>query len=184
MNIPTPQQILEAQLEVSRLSLEYWSGHILFSYQWWLLLFLLFLPWHVWWRLVDRRRLLEISTFGVIILYLHTAIDSIGVIYTLWGYPHKLLPLPVLIETSFSLLPVTGMLLYQYYPRWKAFLSASLLASLLFAFVGEPALKWLDIYRPLRWNYLYSFFIYISVAAASKWLLQILRFRENRARSY
>jgi len=155
---------------------ESWKSDILFTWQWWLLLALAIIPWLVWWMLVDRKRIFEILTYGLMIMTVSTLFDAIGVELDLWEYHYQLIPLlDVFIVYDVSVIPVTYMLIYQYFNIWKSFLIANIVLSGIFAFVSEPILKWLNYYQLIEWKYLYSFGIYIAIAIIIKCFINILK---------
>ncbi|MDR3589013.1 MAG: hypothetical protein P4N41_05070 [Negativicutes bacterium] len=70
------------------------------------------------------------------------------------------------LSANLTSIPITFMLIYQYYPEAKAFLWVTIAISLLFSFVIEPLLVWLGIYRLYHWTYCCSFPIYILLSVA------------------
>ncbi|MBB6678077.1 CBO0543 family protein [Cohnella lubricantis] len=152
---------------------EYYLHHDLFSWQWWLLLILLFVSWIVWLRLADRSRMKDILLFGSMITLVIIVLDYTGSELQLWSYAYQLLPFTThLSSVDFSVLPVCHMLVYQFCRSWKAFLAANTVMALLFAFVAEPLFVYWDIYLMDHWEFVYSFPIYIAKAAFLKWLLE------------
>jgi len=68
---------------------------------------MLILPWFILWKLVDRRRLLEILVYGLLISTIVTVLDEVGCQLNLWEYRIDLEPLfPRLIAMNFTMLPV------------------------------------------------------------------------------
>ncbi len=61
-------QIFQSKLE--ELETQYWLENNLFSFQWWLLLIVLILPWVIWSRFVERKRRKEILLFGALLIIL------------------------------------------------------------------------------------------------------------------
>lgn len=113
--------------------------------------------WFVWWKLVNKTRLFEIVTYGIMISFLAAIVDIIGVELVLWGYPNNLIPLvPALVFVDLGALPVIFMLVYQHFNSWKIFAIAILITSFFLAFVFEPITAWLDIYQINTWKYVYS----------------------------
>ncbi len=64
------EELKRVHKELTNLRHDFWLQHDLFSVQWWLLLAVFVISWYVWWRLVDKRRLMEIVLFGVMMSYL------------------------------------------------------------------------------------------------------------------
>lgn len=125
---------------------------------------------------MDRRRIFEIITYGLMVMTLSTLFDAIGVEFDLWEYHYQFVPLlDVFIAYDISVIPVVYMLVYQYFSSWRLFIFSNIFISGLFAFASEPLLKWLGYYQLLEWNYYYSFPIYFAMAVLLKWLMQILK---------
>jgi len=174
-------EVLEAQKRLTDLSYECWVDHCLFTFQWWLLLFILLVPWFIWWKFVNKKRLTEILSYGLLVVITTCLLDEIGSSLNFWGYPYKIVPLiPRLIAVNFTALPVVYMFIYQYFSEWKLFAMASVLMAALFAFIGEPIIIWLDIYRMYHWNHIYSFFIYIIIALFLRWLIQTIVAKQQK----
>jgi len=165
--------IYELECQLTQIRIESWMKHDLFSYQWWILVAALFIPWLLWWKWVDKKRLTEIILFGAIILIIASFLDAILSDLRLWEYNYYVIPLwPRLISADFTIIPVTYMFAYQYFQGWKSFLLAMLVVSAFFAFIGEPLLVWLNIYTLHKWRHLYSFPIYFTMGALVKYLTQ------------
>lgn len=169
---PLWKEILKTRIKLNEMDLTFWLKNNIFSLVWWLMLVLFISFWFIWWKHVNKTRLLEIVTFGVMVAFIATVVDIFGCEYVRWGYPVDLDPLitPETI-TDFCILPVTYMLLYQYFTDWKSFTIAAVVISAILAFVAEPIAILLDIYQMNNWNHLYSFLMYILLALTLKWLM-------------
>lgn len=179
---PSDEQVRQVHLKLIELRYEHWIHRDLFTFQWWLLVVLLIVPWFIWWRFVDKKRLLEILLYGMLILASTTQLDIIGNESNLWGYPYKILPMiPRLISVDFGVVPVIYMLLYQYFPKWKSFLTANLIMSAVFAFIAEPALVGLDLYQLHNWKNIYSFPIYFTMTSLMRWLAVLILAKQREA---
>lgn len=151
---------------------EMWLNDILFTWQWWLLAVLFIVPWFIWWKVVDRERIFNILSYGLMVMLVSMSLDAIGVEYDLWEYHYQLFPLQdILIVYDFSVITVAYMLIYQYKRLWKPFVLSHIALSGLFAFAAEPALVFLGYYQLLEWKYIYSFPLYFAVAVALRWLM-------------
>lgn len=169
---PSYEQIREVHKELSEMRLEYWIHHNLFSYQWWLLLIVLIVPWIVWWKYVDKNKIGQILLYGSLLMILVTMLDDFGVESHLWSYPYQLINLlPRLISIDQGIIVIAHMFLYQYFPKWKKFLLANTVMAIIFTFIFEPITVWLGIYKLENWRYIYSLPIYIIKASFIKWLV-------------
>lgn len=169
------EEIVKNQRKITELTYDLWAKHCLFSFQWWLQTIFLLAPWFLWWKLVDRKRLKEIIIYGLLVIILTSYLDEVGSELTLWAYPFKITPVfPRFITADFTILPVTYMLIYQYFPTWKSFSLAIILVAAILAFIGEPVLIWLKIYKMYNWSHVYSFPIYIITAISLRWLTKTI----------
>jgi hypothetical protein len=116
---------------------------------------------------------------GIILL-----IDEIGIELTLWTYPVRLVPIfPRFIAISSSLAPTLYMLLYQYFPKWKSFTYADIIASAVITLIFQPlAVKW-DFLILLNWKHIFSTLICMTAALVSKLLIEIVNNIENKSRA-
>lgn len=102
-----------------------------------------------------------------------TWMDDLGTDLNLWYYPFKIVPVfPQIVPVNYAVLPVTFMLIYQYFPSWRSYIKAMLIMAALYSFVAEPALAYLGIYKLLRWQYYYSFPLYMLIAVSHRWLVE------------
>lgn len=175
------RKLLETRKTSSELSLEHWLYAELNTWQWWLSLGLTILPWVIWWKLCDKKRVFEILGFGLFIIMIAVFIDVAGSELVLWNYPRRLLPIvPRLWPFDFTIAPVTFMLLYQYFPKWKSFLIASALISGVLAFIAEPLLVLLKLYELITWKYIYSFPVYFGAAVISKGIVGFIQKKSTK----
>ncbi len=164
-------RMMELQQELLALSISDWYEK-LFSFQWFVIVFILVVPWIIWWKLVNKKYIAEIFSFGLLILAVGSFLNGIGTQY-FWSYPYTLLPgLPRVYMITYSVLPVVFMLLYQYFRAWKSFAIATIVSGLVGAFVLQPIMVWLDMMTFIRWNYFYSFLAYIVAGLAVRLLHQ------------
>ena len=169
---PSYEQIREVHNELIEMRLEYWVHHNLFSYQWWLLLIVLIVPWIVWWKYVDKNKISQILLYGAWLMIRASMLDDFGVESHLWSYPYQLINLlPRLISIDQGIIIIAHMFLYQYFPKWKKFIFANTVMAIIFTFIFEPITVWLGIYKLENWRYIYSLPIYIVKASFIKWLV-------------
>lgn len=150
-----------------------WLSDIVFTWQWWILVSLLIAPWILWWRLVDKKRFIEICLLGMFVLATASWMDDLGTELILWYYPYKIVPVyPQIIPINYAVLPATYMLIYQYNSSWRSYIKAVSIMAALYSWVAEPFLSYLGIYKLLSWNYSYSFPIYILIGISHRWILE------------
>lgn len=167
------QEIEKTYEYLRKLWLDYWANEVVFTYQWWINVFLLIFPFFLWWRLIDKTRIIEISMVGLIISIISFIFDQIGSSLGFWTYPYTLTPLErdLWAIADFSILPLIYMMLYQWFPKWKTYIVGTIIFALFAAFVGEPIFQWLGIYVMLKWEHIYSIPGYIFIGIFVKIIL-------------
>lgn len=181
---PNFDDILKVHSELVKMENDYWSTDVLFSIQWWVLLVILIVPWLLWVRYVDRKRIQQILLFGVLLIVLVGILDELGVNLNLWSYPYKLTYLVTkLTAIDYGIIIVIHMFIYQYSKDWKSFLIRNAIFAAIFTFICEPITVWLGIYQLDNWKHIYSFPIYILKASFVKWIVDILLDKFSRKNS-
>lgn len=160
--------------QANALHYQFWLHHNLLTWQWWFLLVLSIIPWWIWFRLVDKRRLLEMTSYTLLIALTCTVLDTMGTNLQFWRYRQHLIWFfkPPLIPADLCAIPVADTLVYRYFPRWKSFVMAMVVSSLITSFIAEPLFVWMKIYEPVTWRYVYSFPIYILKSVVAKLIVQ------------
>lgn len=182
--VPSNKLLLEMELQLTHARIENWLHHDLFTWQWWLLLSVLIIPWFIWRHYVDRHRLVEIALFGAIVLIVSSYLDTVLTELGYWSYDYRIIPLwPRLISADFSVLPIIYMFIYQYSKGWKDFLVIMIAVAAAYAFIGEPFLIWAKIYKMHAWKHIYSFPIYIALGIFTRYLILTLKRKQKQARS-
>lgn len=170
------KEMQKLEEQISQMVYDHWINHELFTWQWWLILILTFVPWFIWWRFLDKNRKLEIFSFGLVIALVASFLDVFGWNRHLWSYPIQLLPVCTpLLPFDFTVLPIINMLIYQYFRKWRSFFLGNVIAAFFFAFISEPFLKWINVYDPHDWKHIYSVPIYIGNALLGKWLIEKMK---------
>ena len=181
--------ILELQRQLRDASMDYWIKYVFNTWQWWLNIAALILPIILWWKLVNKKKLMEIVVYGFFASAFAVFFDIIGETLVLWDYPYLVIPMDyILIDTDYSVLPVAYMLAYQYFTPWKRFIAANVVISAVFSFLAEPLLVKMGFYEVHSWKFIYSFPIYVVIAIVSKLITnffirsQIVSLNETRKR--
>lgn len=176
MKTPTYSDFMEAQSRLKEIDLAYWYHHSFLSLQWWILLGILILPWVVWGFASGRKRQAKQVVLGLYIIVLASISDTLGSNMQVWSYPYELVPyFPRALPFDVGLLPVFYMLLCERFQTTRSFVIAMLIASFVFAFIGEPLLVKLGIYKPIIWKYSYSFPIYFVIGVIGRAFVRFLR---------
>ncbi len=163
LNSISLSQLIEAHREFNNTLKSYWHQNVYLTPKWWFLVMLSILPAIIWWMLVNKKRIIEITAFGLFYGVAAIILDSIGSNALAWTYPYTLSPylLPQLYPYDVGVVIISFMFCYQLWSDnfKKFFLFSGLLAAFL-AFVAEPSMEWLGLYKGLYWKHLYSFPIY------------------------
>ena len=174
-------EIIRLRRQARDMLMDYWLTNSLFSFNWWFLLATTIIFFIIWLIVLDKKRIIEIASFGLLIGTTTLFLDMTGVTLVLWSYPDSLIPvIPPLVEIHHIHLPIIYMIIYQFFNTWKSFLTAITMASLIFSFVFEPFTEWLGIYEVYNWEYIYSFPIYILGGCITRWIMIKVKQIENR----
>jgi hypothetical protein len=169
---PSWNDVVKLQEQLKDAANDYWMHHTLFTWQWWVLLILTFLPWIIWWKIVNKQRIGEYLYFGVLIAIMTTTLDSIGSSMMWWVYPHQLIRiLPPLVPVDLSIIPCLMMVIYQVFSQWKTYLLANIAFAFLASYLFEPLFVWSEIYDMITWNYFYSVLFYVVAGSISRWIV-------------
>jgi len=173
-------EIIQIQEKYERLHTKHFWEDVIFSYQWWFLLILTIVLWIIWIVLVDKKRLQNIVMIGLLTSLIALLLDDIGYSMALWNYPYYLVPFSS-TQTSIDLaiIPVSYMLLYQYFRKWKSYLIALTLITLFAVFVVESLFVKLGIYVLVRWELWYAVPIYILIGILVKSLVDKIEKRSE-----
>lgn len=163
------KELIELMRILSAKRNEYWLQDVFLTYQWWFLVSITIVPWVIWWKLVDKKRVIEILLYGTLISVYSILLDDIGSHFLLWIYQFQLVPIsPRLNPIDLSIMPVTYMLVYQFLKKWKSFLIAQTVLAFGAAFIAEPLFSKMKIYHILNWKLIYSFIIYLLLGIGNK----------------
>lgn len=171
-NYPSVEQLAEMVRLLTQGRIENWLGEGLGSWRWWTLVILLIAPWFAWLKLANKRQFNELTLFGLIVMVFTITLDELGFMLSFWDYPVDLIPiLPRLSSVDYTVVPIVYMLTYQYFSTWKSFFWALTVVSIVFSFLVEPIIVYLEFYVLIKWLYWYSFIIYIIMGLVARWIL-------------
>ncbi len=163
---------VELQRLLTYLRINEWLQEDLFHFRWFFLIGVFVVSAFLWWKLVNKSRLPEITLHAGLTAIITLILDELGEELTLWEYPSDILAIfPPLSAVDLASLPMIYSLIYQYFTTWKSFFRATLIMATIFCFILEPLLVWTDFYQVLKWKYYYGFPIYILMAIFIRWLV-------------
>ncbi|MBC9786140.1 hypothetical protein H1S01_16865 [Heliobacterium chlorum] len=144
----------------------------LFSFNWWFLLAILIGTYVVWWKLIDKNRLMELLLFGSFIAVSVTFVEGFGTTIGLWGYKYKLVPVvPSLFPFDYTLIPILHLLTYQHTTSWKSYFITSTIVSAVYSFAFSPLLVWMGIMHIEHWRHYYHFIILLTISNLARFVL-------------
>lgn len=167
------EEIIKLKEQLHDIFLEHYNEREIFSLTWWISIALIIIPIIIWWKVADKKRLLELIVYGLLVNVLATFLDVGLSDHMLWEYPVRVIPQTALfLPVDYIILPVIGAVLYQKYPKWPAFLLACTIAGAFMAFVCEPFAVYIHMYRLITWRYIYSFPIYAAIYVLAKFITE------------
>ena len=175
------KEIVDLTKKLHEIVLERWLKSEVFTWQWFTIVIIFLSFWYVGIRFIDRKRIFRLSGYAFFVTIVTMILDVAGTCTSLWYYPIKALPyIPRLLPTDIAVVPVTYMLAYQKFPKWKSFLIAMTVISLIFTFVAEPLMALMGLYILLKWKYIYSFPIYIFIGVLSKSFFDFMERKQSK----
>jgi len=170
------RQVTQAQIDL------WWQGTV-FTWRWWTLVVFVIGPWLIWFKLVDKKRFIQLVVFLLVSMVLTLTADEVFTCLPLRIYPHNLNPL---LYRSFSLdyalIPILFTLIYQRFVAWNSYFWAATVLALLISFVGEPLFTLLGLYLLIKWKYYYGVPVYLVKGLFSKWLVDTIINKAQKAR--
>ncbi len=163
------------QIRLTHDHIEQWLAEDFLRLRWWALIAIYIVFAVIWWKLLDKRRLKEISLFTVLAYIAVLTINEYGQELLLWDYPTDVVPIfPPLSSVNLLLLPLIYSLAYQYFTSPRMYASAVLVISAAFCFLIEPLLSWGGYFELLNWQYWMSFPLYYIMALLVRLLVSVL----------
>ena len=161
--LESSKQLFVILQDLCKKSLNDWLQNSLFTWRWWLGIFITVVPWILWIFFRNKKstnRLLHVGFFAMIFAFI---VDTVGVSFTLWFFEYKSFPVVhIFFPWDFTLIPISIMVLLQIKPNSYTFLKA-LFFAIFSAYIAEPTFHWLKLYHPVNWRYTYSFILYMML---------------------
>lgn len=130
------QVIHLARIEFWKLNLTNWLINEVLSPGWWALIVFLAITYIVWWKLLDKARIMEVILFGSLVSIMAAFTDIVGISTASWQYNVRLFPITVAVfPLDYSVIPIALMLAYQFTSKWTAYILASIVASVYYGVV-------------------------------------------------
>jgi len=156
--------------------IDIWKEHVLFSDLWWFGVALSIIPWIIWFLIRKKQSTDRIMYVGFYVMAISTLLNILGDQIGIWHYRFHVIPtLPTYFPWDVTLMPVSVMILLQFFPKINPWLKAIFFAFLT-SYIGEPFFNWLGIYEPTAWRYSYSVPIQFILFMSAYWLSQRSKF--------
>lgn len=153
-----------------------WINYELFSLPWWVTIGALITIYFIWWKALDKSRIIELLLFGSLLAVMSALIDTVADNLMLWQYKVRLLPFsPAFFPYHLTIAPIILMLVYQYTSTWKSFLLWTAISGAIYSFVFIPTFVSLGEVHLLRWKYHYNFITFFLRACVGRWLLMLFK---------
>jgi len=135
-----------------------WLEHSLFTWRWWVGILLIIIPLLLWIKYRKKDSADRLQYAGLLVALVSATLDYVGTFFGKWKYDYEIYPaVSNYIPFSFFCLPIAVMFLLQIKPKMNPFIKALIFA--IFSIIALPLVKWIGIYDPVKWHYVYSFFI-------------------------
>ncbi|MTV51063.1 hypothetical protein GJ688_19390 [Heliobacillus mobilis] len=150
----TNAQVLEASKYLNNLIITQWVTEHFLSPLWLSGVLLILFSYVLFFYLVDKKRIIEILLFGSLVAVSFSVYNATGSQFDLWIQFKRVLPLnPNFFLGDLTLIPLYGMLVYQYTSSWKSFFLWNVIWAGAFAF----GLYFLILVRLDAFRYFISF---------------------------
>ena len=160
------EQYIAIHDEIERI----WAQQMVFTWHWWIDLALSVLPWILWIKVRDKINTHRLLYAGMFTAFIATVLDRMGVSQGRWNYDTWLLPfLPEYLPWDWTVMPVTAMLFYQFFPKINPFLKGAFFGGFA-SYVVEPVFLTLGFYKQTGWKHHYSLPVYIVIYMIGYWL--------------
>lgn len=132
---------------------------------WWFVTITITVSYAIWWKFVDKKRVIEILLFGSFIAVSRVIFDDWGTSSVRWTYIIDLLPVGIsLFLNDLTIVPLAYMLAYQYSPTWKRYFVTIFILQGISSFAFLPLLIRLGILNIINWHIGYTFVFMIITA--------------------
>jgi hypothetical protein len=142
--------------------IQIWIDHVFLSWRWWIGVAVVVVCLLIWFWIRKHENADRLFYAGFFTAILTTFLNLTGMTFGLWEYSYELIPAEAYIPWDFFLLPTVIMLLLLFKPNLNLWYKAIFLGAFT-SFVGLPVITWLGLYKPMNWNYIYSFPIMVVI---------------------
>ena len=175
---PEVEKIYAKVFEHSMEMVKLWINEMVFTWQWWLGVFLTIAPWIFWLKFKKNQSTDRLLLAGFFVISITSWIDYMGILFGLWEYDYQVLPTIIsYIPWSVSLYPVAIMFFLQFRPDISPYIKG-LVFSLITSFIVEPFFVWTGNYTLIHWEYIYSFLLNIVTYLVAHYISRRNKFQQ------
>ncbi len=170
------KKVHELLMEATKLEIKTYFEHIIFTWRWWILLIGPILLWILWFKYRKKESTDRLLYAGFIVVIITLLFDSSGHQLGAWQYFYGIIPfIPMYMPWDLGFLPVYTMFFIQIKPHVKPYKKAIIYSGLL-SFVLEPIFMKLEFFHYPKWDYIYSFFVYIGLYLIANYVSERMHF--------
>lgn len=171
----TIDDISKANDAMNKLITKRWLSEELFTIRWWALVGFLVISYVLCFKLLDKKRLVELLLYGSLISVFCVVIDIFLTNRNLFVYEVRLFPmLPSIFIYDITALPLYFMVLYQHITSWKKYPVAITLASLMMGYAFTPLMVKLGYLKFINWSYTRAFLIIVFIGFLAKAVVSLI----------
>lgn len=163
------KQIDELSNKVTSMRWEIWTQYTLFTWQWWMLVFLCIGIVVLFVVMIRKENLLKAFAYFGLVYIFNKNLDDLATAMDWYDYRMQLEPIiPTMLPANLFVIPGVLTILYIRSRSWKRYWIAAGGFSIFVSYVALPLMKVVKIYAEKAWNVHWSFISLVSIAVASK----------------
>lgn len=167
------EQLRQSRLVTYELKTFIWQQNFLTA-KWWFIAIVIAVSYAVWWKLTDKRRIIELLLFGSFIAVSRVIFDDWGISSGRWTYIIDLVPLGIsLFLNDLTIVPLSYMLAYQYSPTWSRYLILIVIVQSAISYAFLPLLSRMGILVIHNWSVTYTFAFMMVTATIMRAIMLI-----------
>jgi hypothetical protein len=178
----TIDDIIKASDTLRKLMQDKWLSQDLFSIRWWGLVSFLVFSYVLCFKLLDKKRFVELLLFGSLMSVFSVVADVFLTSLNLFIYKTSIFPIkPSIFIYDITAMPLYYMVLYQHATDWKKYSIVATLASLFMGYVFTPLLVKLGYLQFIRWSNTKAFLTIIVIGFLTKAVISLILHTQKKS---
>lgn len=174
--------IYQKRQELWQLAYSDWLSSLT-TIKFWAMIAFILVAYMIWYKLTDKKRLVDLLLFGSFIAVMRVIVDAFGEQAGFWYYKEHTIPTsPSMFIHVLTLTPLTFMLVQQRSSNWRQFFIWAAVGAGFLHFLTIPVLGKLNYVQLMRWNNLYAFVTTYSIATLSRAAFHLVVQVQEKAR--